>query len=347
MMKYPRASSLWSFPAFRLSILLLIAVISFDLRDGAQGFHFVPSTLVIGHRGDCAHYPENTMISFTNAIAKKCALFETDLRLSKDEQVVLIHDEWVNRTTNGKGLVADMTLTELKLLDAGSWFNPEFAGQRIPTLKEALQLITSRPDLSVVMDLKVEGLGQYIAPIVNELGLQDRVIASCWTDTQVQDISRYMNITVKQKLTGSLPANITNSYFSDLLRKGVHAFSVRYDFITAPFISSAHQHAMPVNAWTVDDAGIAEQLITIGVDGIITDDVKLIRDLVENFNLASSSTGKEDDHRVADGLKSGAVAAIAVTTGIVGAIIGALLIVLWNKRRPRTWLYQSIEEHQA
>src|SRR5438045_6248035 len=95
--------------------------------------------LVIAHRGAWGNSPENTMAAFKEAVALGATFIETDLQLSRDARFVAIHDATVNRTTNGQGAVHDMTLADLRRLDAGSWFGSEFAGERIPTLVEILE----------------------------------------------------------------------------------------------------------------------------------------------------------------------------------------------------------------
>jgi len=95
--------------------------------------------LVIGHRGASGHAPENTLAAFKKAAALGATFVETDLHLSRDAHFVAIHDATVNRTTNGQGAVHDMTLAELRRLDAGSWFGSEFGGERIPMLEELLE----------------------------------------------------------------------------------------------------------------------------------------------------------------------------------------------------------------
>src|SRR3984957_14426501 len=95
--------------------------------------------LLIAHRGASGHAPENTLAAFRKAIAQGVAFIETDLQLTKDARLVAIHDETVNRTTTGHGAVHDLSLYDLRKLDAGSWFGSEFAGERIPTLEEILE----------------------------------------------------------------------------------------------------------------------------------------------------------------------------------------------------------------
>ena len=95
--------------------------------------------LVIAHRGASGHAPENTLAAFKRAVGLGATFIETDLQLTRDSRFVAMHDGTVNRTTNGQGKVHDMTMAELRRLDAGSWFGSEFAGERIPTLDEILE----------------------------------------------------------------------------------------------------------------------------------------------------------------------------------------------------------------
>lgn len=109
--------------------------------------------LLGAHRGDRLHYPENTMAAMKAAAELGCDVIETDVRMTKDGHLVLIHDRDVERTTNGSGWVDQMTLEELQALDAGSWKGPKFAGAQIPTVEEFLEYI-SKTDLMVNWELK-------------------------------------------------------------------------------------------------------------------------------------------------------------------------------------------------
>jgi len=97
--------------------------------------------MVVGHRGWLAKYPENTLVSLRAALELGVDALEFDLHLSRDGQLVVIHDAKLDRTTNGQGPVQEKTLAELKRLDAGGWFAPQFAGERLPTLEEVLDLV--------------------------------------------------------------------------------------------------------------------------------------------------------------------------------------------------------------
>ncbi|RPI48325.1 MAG: glycerophosphodiester phosphodiesterase [Betaproteobacteria bacterium] len=114
--------------------------------------------LVVGHRGAPSRAPENTLASFEAAIAIGVDAIELDVHLSRDGHLVVIHDQNLARTTNGQGLVHEHTLAELRALDAGSWFGPSFAGERIPTFEEVLTGIGRRVPLQVEIKGKTEGV---------------------------------------------------------------------------------------------------------------------------------------------------------------------------------------------
>lgn len=112
------------------------------------------AVVVSGHRGLMAFYPENTLLSFQKALEAGVDMLEFDLRLTKDRHLAVIHDETVDRTTDGTGRVGDYTLAELKRLDAGGWFGKPFEGLRIPTLEELCDLLTDWPDVLLNVEIK-------------------------------------------------------------------------------------------------------------------------------------------------------------------------------------------------
>ena len=106
-------------------------------------------SLIYGHRGASGHAPENTLPSFRLAMDMGADGFELDVHMSKDGELVIIHDKTVDRTTNGTGAVKDMTLAELKALDAGGWKGVEFEGLKIPTFREFMELIKDHPPMTI------------------------------------------------------------------------------------------------------------------------------------------------------------------------------------------------------
>ncbi len=146
---------------------------------------------VAGHRGDSANYPENTMLSFRKALEEGVDQIETDVRVTKDGALVLIHDALVDRTTDGTGAVIDYTLAELKKLDAGVKKGEQFRGERIPTLIEFMELVKDHPTLTLDIELK-----EYPTPgheeiaydtadrtlrLIDEYGFTDRVVINTFS----------------------------------------------------------------------------------------------------------------------------------------------------------------------
>lgn len=131
-------------------------------------FHF-NKPLIIGHRGFPALYPENTMVSFDAAVRAGVGMIELDVTLSRDEEVVVIHDDTLDRTTNGSGPVNRHTLAELRQLDAGGWFHKKFAGEKLPTLDEVLETFLNRVKINIEIKASPAGNPSYIGKVVRKV----------------------------------------------------------------------------------------------------------------------------------------------------------------------------------
>jgi glycerophosphoryl diester phosphodiesterase len=225
---------------------------------------------VIGHRGNSSQLPENTVAAINDAFAVGAGMVEIDVHFSRDRVPVVIHDETVERTTNGKGLVAQLTLARLKTLDAGSWSGRKYAGERIPTLAEALQAATGKGPL--LLDLKVEGLGAAVANVLRRLDLPDTSVAiGTWTPSQTSDFVRHVPGAQILMTSGEALKRWDPDYFQSERARGVTGFEILVDNLTEPFITAAHAHGMPVYAFTVNEEATMRRLIAMGVDGIETD----------------------------------------------------------------------------
>lgn len=145
---------------------------------------------VAAHRGNSRYFPENTMAAFRSALMLRPDMIEIDLHMTLDGQVILMHDHCVNRTTDGRGLVREKTLAEIKRLDAGGWKNEEFRGERVPTFEEFLDLVIKVPDMLFNVELKdypaQSGAFAYRSAEVSigmlrEAGLLDRCVINSWS----------------------------------------------------------------------------------------------------------------------------------------------------------------------
>ncbi|MFZ5616147.1 MAG: glycerophosphodiester phosphodiesterase [Pseudomonadota bacterium] len=151
-------------------------VASTSLSERAARESMAPTgapVIVVGHRGTKRFAPENTLAAFDKAIEMGARAIEMDVRMTADGEFVIMHDATVDRTTNGRGLVSQMTLAEIKKLDAGSWFGREFAGERVPTLREALRDIKGRAAADIDFKSGPDNSAELITQILDEEGFDD------------------------------------------------------------------------------------------------------------------------------------------------------------------------------
>ena len=185
-------------PSLLTSLILLAAADQPDLQAAAA--RKVKQT--IGHRGSCADRPENTLASFRRAIEAGATVAETDIRTTKDGQLVLSHDGDLARMTNGAGQIADQTLAEIKQLDAGSKFDPKFKDERVPTLREYLELCKGKID--VMLDLKETGepYAEKIATQVRAFGDPKRTVLGIRT---VEHAKQFRKLLPEARQIGLVP----------------------------------------------------------------------------------------------------------------------------------------------
>jgi glycerophosphoryl diester phosphodiesterase len=134
--------------------------------------------IAVGHRGTVKFAPENKIAAHEAAIAMGARAIEMDVRMTKDGEFVIMHDASVDRTTDGSGLVSRMTLAEIKNLDAGSWFGADFAGERVPTLREALRNIKGRAGVDIDFKSGPENSAALIAQVLDEEGFDDGTLVT-------------------------------------------------------------------------------------------------------------------------------------------------------------------------
>ena len=227
----------------------------------------------IAHRGFSGSAPENTLAAFKKAMEIKSDVIEFDVRFSKDGHLVVFHDDTLERTTRVQGKVADHTLKELQQLDAGSWFNPVFAGERIPTLKEVLDLTRGRIRLNI--ELKKGDHGKYnmfdlanqALREVEKAGMERQVLFSSFDLSAVERV-REKNSQIQVALITSGPWNFPQDAMKG---KSFPVLNPRKSVLNENNLSMARQQGIRVNVWTLNTEEEMEKFISMGVDGIITD----------------------------------------------------------------------------
>ena len=225
--------------------------------------------LAIAHRGASGHAPENTFAAFRKALAMGAGFIETDLQLSRDARLVAIHDATVNRTTNGQGAVHDLTLAELRRLDAGSWFGSEFAGERIPTIEEILEF-AKKHDVVFYLELKPSGSwgGEHaLISALRESGEIARTVVISFDPAILANV-RKIEPTV---MTGLLFEGQISSPLDKAIEIGARQLAVRGSLVTPRLLKEARQRDLQVVCWTVNHPAHMRLLAEAGVDGIISD----------------------------------------------------------------------------
>ena len=225
--------------------------------------------LAIAHRGASGYAPENTLAAYRRAVAQGVTFIETDLHLTRDAHFIAVHDETVDRTTNGQGAVHQMTLAELRRLDAGSWFASEFMSERIPTLEEILEF-ARKNDVVFYLELKPNGFwgGEHalISALRNAAEIARSVIISF--DPSILASLRKIEPTL---MTGLLYDGSVDKPFEKALEIGARQLVVRGDLVTPNLLQQARKQDLQVVCWTVNSPAHMRMLVAAGVDGIMSD----------------------------------------------------------------------------
>lgn len=227
------------------------------------------SPLIIGHRGASGYKPENTMAAFQLAAAQGADGIEFDVHLSSDRQIVIIHDERVDRTTDGHGLIANMSLAQIRELNAGD-------GERVPTLVELLA--TMGDSLLYNIEIKAyqwrdKGLETAVFALIQQHNLQDKVILSSFSPIALRR--------AQKAVSGTIPTALCRDkgYQQHLYRLADgEADHPHHTMIDAPYMAWAQKRGYRVNTWTVNDSAEAQRLAKLGVHGIITNTPDVIKE---------------------------------------------------------------------
>lgn len=222
------------------------------------------------HRGASGHFPENTMIAFEKAVEMNCTGIETDVQMTKDGVLVLIHDEYVNRTTNGTGLVKDFNFNEISKLDAGSYLKPDFSQCRIPTVEDLINLIKDK-DIIINFEIKsgviiYEHIEEKLIELIHKHKIENKVILSSFNHysmVKCKEISKEIK-TGLLYMAGLYEPEI---YCQHVGADALHPF---YMSINSEIVSAAHRRGVLVNPYTINDEKTMKTMLQLGVDGIIT-----------------------------------------------------------------------------
>lgn len=233
--------------------------------------------LRIAHRGASGYAPENTMAAFDQAYKMGADMLELDVQLSSDGQVVVFHDTKLNRTSSGRGPIKNMTLHQLRQLDAGSWYNIRFRGQRIPTLEDVLQCYGGKIPLLIEIKSSTQnpGIEQKTAAIIQKFN-EDKSLA---LHNQIIVQSFNMNsLLLFHKLLPEVPLAVLTSNSYELRDERLHelarfaqVLSISRPLVTEENVRRVHDAGMKVFVWNVRHLFDIPSLLHAKVNGIITD----------------------------------------------------------------------------
>ena len=227
--------------------------------------------LVIAHRGASGYAPENTLIAFHKAVEQGCRMIELDVRLSADEVPVVLHDTTLARTAGDPRRISELTVDQLRQLDAGSWFAPEFAGERIPTLAEALSAI---PDTVMVnIELKpntpgqLQRLAEQVYGVIADQRVERRVLCSSFAHKVLWALRRRaLSLPIGYLVEG----RIAQEQFTEAKGLQASALILQGQWTTPAVIRQAHANRLKVFSYTINRPLQMKQLLKRGVDGILT-----------------------------------------------------------------------------
>lgn len=235
------------------------------------------------HRGFSGKYPENTMLAFKKAVEAGCDGIELDVHLSKDGELVIIHDELVDRTTDGKGLVSDYTLAELKQLDASAGYRGVYGKNEIPTLKEYFEYIK---DTNIVTNIELKtginpypGIEQKTLAMIDAYGLRDRIIISSF--------NHYSVLRMKELAPDMKYGFLEESWILDVAgygaKYGVQCLHPIFCAVDEEYVRAAREHGLEINTWTVNTEEDIRRMAELGVEGIIGNYPDLIGKVLKEY----------------------------------------------------------------
>lgn len=230
----------------------------------------------VAHRGYNVEYPENTMSAFRAALEKGAAAVEFDVSFSRDRKLVIIHDETLERTTNGHGRINELSLAELRKLDAGSWFDPRFSGEKIPVLEEVLDLAGHKVVLNIEIKeeyLEKEGTEDAIElQVLRLVKSRDLLSSTIISSFEIEYLERLSKLPHIPRLAFISRHPATEEVVDRCKKLNLFSWNGLHEIITRKQVERLHRENIKVFAFTVNDPADYKRLLEIGVDGFFSDD---------------------------------------------------------------------------
>lgn len=244
--------------------------------------------IVIAHRGDSSRAPENTLPAFQKAMDAGADMIEMDVQITTDGVPVVFHDVLLNEHTNGVGLLSDFSLKKLRSLDAGSWFSKDFIGEKVPLLREALELTKGKMNLNIeikaesVTEKSKDGIEERVCKEIGLFEMENQVIISSF-DYRVLERVKKISPSIKtgllfnKKQSGKLsPSELVQNY-------GSYSFHCNRWQLRKRWIAECRKIGVPIFVYTVNNSWAMKTLIKKGVAGIFSDHPKRLKDVSKDL----------------------------------------------------------------
>lgn len=249
-------------------------------RSGANPWRRA-TTLAMAHRGQRATMPEQTLEAYRAAIALGCEAIECDVQRTRDGRLAMFHDLTLDRTTDGRGPIAEIDWADLQRLDAGSWFDPRFAGVRVPSLEATLELAI---ETGIPLCIEIKGTpadapatAEVVAALLRDRGLIDRMAVSSF-DHDALAAARAVApgiLLAPERLPESGPPDPATAV-AQATAVGAAVLQHRWEDLTAEVVDALHAAGVAVWSWPIDSLEAIDHSVAVRVDGIIGDDVPLL-----------------------------------------------------------------------
>lgn len=237
-----------------------------------------PYPALIAHRGGGRLAPENTLAGMRCGLAHGFTFVEYDVKLTRDNVLILLHDDTVDRTTNGRGLAAEMTWADMQQLDAGSWRGPEFAGERIPTL-ETIARFTQEHHIASNVEIKPCPGREYetgTAVALAARALWKNVRTPPLLSSFSEEALAAAHVAAPELPRALLVDRVPTDWHERLVRHDCRALNVNQKHLTHDLVLAVHALGYEIATYTVNDPARARMLLDWGVDGVFTDELASI-----------------------------------------------------------------------
>lgn len=277
-------------PNRMIYFILLFGSVALNITYAVRSFNKNPferiaifhETKITAHRGASLDAPENTLAAFSKALEGMADYIELDVQMTADGHIVVMHDANAYRTTGVNRQIRDMTLAEVKMLDAGAYFGEEYAGEKVPTLREVFELVQGKAMLNI--EIKSSGdlsIADKVVELVREYDAQDRYVI---TSFEYNLLKR-----VKELEPDIQVGYILSVAYGDFYSMNdIDFFSMNASFLSKRLVDAIHNSGKQVHVWTVNKETSIKNLTNKGVDNIITDDPVLARETIYSRNTSET-----------------------------------------------------------